>query len=75
MLGANAAPSRLPSACDAHIDEARATNYDALLLPGGVVNPDQLRGNSKAVQFVKDFVQAGKPIAVICDGAGEMLSR
>jgi protease I len=53
---------------DAHVDEARAADYDALLLPGGVANPDQLRANPKAVQFVKDFVQAGKPIAVICHG-------
>jgi protease I len=53
---------------DAHVDEARASDYDALLLPGGVANPDQLRADPKAVQFVKDFVQAGKPIAVICHG-------
>jgi protease I len=53
---------------DAHVDEARAADYDALLLPGGVASPDQLRTNPKAVQFVKDFVQASKPIAVICHG-------
>jgi protease I len=50
------------------LEEARAEEYDALLLPGGVMNPDKLRANPKAVQFVKSFVQAGKPIAAICHG-------
>ena len=53
---------------DVPVDSANAANYDALLLPGGVANPDQLRGNPKAVQFVKQFVQSGKPIGVICHG-------
>ena len=53
---------------DVPVEEAKAEEFDALLLPGGVANPDQLRGNRKAVQFVKDFVDAGKPIAVICHG-------
>ena len=47
---------------------ANANDYDARLLPGGVANPDQLRTNAKAVQFVKQFVDSGKPIGVICDG-------
>ena len=47
---------------------AKADDFDALLLPGGVANPDQLRANQDAVKFVKDFVQAGKPIAAICHG-------
>lgn len=47
---------------------ARADEYDALLLPGGVMNPDRLRANKTAVQFVKGFVDAGKPIAAICHG-------
>ncbi|HVL37298.1 MAG TPA: type 1 glutamine amidotransferase domain-containing protein [Burkholderiales bacterium] len=53
---------------DAPLDEARSADYDALLLPGGVASPDQLRALPKAVQFVREFVQAGKPIAVICHG-------
>jgi protease I len=53
---------------DVALDEADAGNYDALLLPGGVANPDQLRMNPKAVAFVKAFFDAGKPIAAICHG-------
>lgn len=53
---------------DMPLDEARAEDYDALLLPGGVANPDQLRTSAKAVQFVKEFVEAGKPVGVICHG-------
>lgn len=53
---------------DRKLDEARADEYDALLLPGGVMNPDKLRMNKTAVQFVKAFVDAGKPIAAICHG-------
>lgn len=48
------------------LDEAKADEYDALLLPGGVMNPDKLRMNPTAVRFVKAFVDAGKPIAAIC---------
>jgi protease I len=50
------------------LDEARAENYDALMLPGGVMNPDHLRMDQKAVQFVKSFFLAGKPVAAICHG-------
>ena len=53
---------------DVDIDEATPGDYDALLLPGGVANPDQLRTNPKAVQFVKHFVESGKPVGVICHG-------
>ena len=53
---------------DVPVDAANADEFDALLLPGGVANPDQLRGNPKAVQFVKRFVESGKPIGVICHG-------
>ena len=53
---------------DVPLDEANADEFDALLLPGGVANPDQLRGQPKAVQFVKSFVDSGKPIGVICHG-------
>ena len=47
---------------------ARAEDYDALLLPGGVMNPDRLRMDPRAVQFVRRFFDDGKPIAVICHG-------
>jgi protease I len=53
---------------DRQLDAANADEYDALLLPGGVMNPDRLRANERAVQFVKSFVNSGKPIAAICHG-------
>jgi protease I len=53
---------------DVALDSANADQYDALLLPGGVMNPDKLRANVKAVQFVKQFVDSGRPIAAICHG-------
>jgi protease I len=53
---------------DKDLSEADAEDYDALVLPGGVMNPDKLRMEPKAVQFVKDFVDAKKPIAAICHG-------
>ena len=53
---------------DRPLDQANVDQYDALLLPGGVMNPDHLRMNATAVAFVKRFVEAGKPIAVICHG-------
>jgi protease I len=56
-------------AVDRSLDDVRADDYDALLLPGGVMNPDRLRMNPKAVQLVKQFFDDGKPIAVICHGA------
>lgn len=55
-------------AVDRRLDEARPEEYDALLLPGGVMNPDKLRANAAAVRFVKHFVDSGKPIAAICHG-------
>jgi len=51
---------------DVQLDAADANNYDALLLPGGVANPDQLRMLPKAVRFVKSFFEQGKPVAAIC---------
>ena len=48
--------------------DADAGDFDGLVLPGGVANPDQLRMNDDAVRFVKDFFEAGKPVAVICHG-------
>jgi protease I len=50
------------------LDEARPSDYDALVLPGGVINPDHLRMEPKAVSFVKEFAQSGKPLAAICHG-------
>ena len=55
------------------VGEARADAYDALLLPGGTVNPDQLRMNADAVGFVKVFAGTGKPIAAICHGPWTLL--
>lgn len=51
---------------DRVIDDAAIDDYDALVLPGGVANPDALRMNDKAVAFVKAFVDSGKPVAAIC---------
>ena len=53
---------------DVQLDEANSADYDALLLPGGVMNPDKLRANPDAVNFVKSFFDAGKPVAAICHG-------
>ena len=53
---------------DRNVDSASASDYDALMIPGGVMNPDKLRMNQKAVQFVREFFQAAKPIASICHG-------
>jgi protease I len=53
---------------DRTVGEARADDYDALVLPGGVGNPDTLRTDDDAVRFVRDFVESGKPVAVICHG-------
>jgi protease I len=51
---------------DRLIDDADAEDYDALMIPGGVGNPDQLRADENAVAFVRAFSEAGKPIAAIC---------
>ena len=53
---------------DRTIEEVDASEYDALLIPGGVGNPDQLRGDENVVSFVRDFFEAGKPVASICHG-------
>jgi len=53
---------------DTVIDDARVDSYDALVLPGGVANGDFIRGDDRAVRFVKQFVISGKPVAVICHG-------
>jgi len=53
---------------DVAISKANAADYDALVLPGGVMNPDKLRQNTMAVDFVRNIADAGKPIAAICHG-------
>ncbi|WP_446743948.1 type 1 glutamine amidotransferase domain-containing protein [Silvibacterium acidisoli] len=53
---------------DKALDQARVSDYDALVLPGGVLNPDHLRMEPKAVAFVKEFAQSGKTVAAICHG-------
>ena len=53
---------------DMTIDQANADDFDALILPGGVRNPDHLRGNARAIQLIKDFAGQGKPVAAICHG-------
>ena len=53
---------------DKTVEEVSPDDYDALLIPGGVGNPDQLRGDENAVAFVRAFHEAGKPMAVICHG-------
>jgi len=50
------------------LNQARTEDYDGLLLPGGVHNPDTLRMNTQAIDFVKSFFEAGKPVAAICHG-------
>jgi protease I len=55
-------------AVDLPLKSADASKYDALLLPGGVMNPDQLRMNPDAVKFVKSFFDERKPVAAICHG-------
>jgi protease I len=53
---------------DRKVAQADAADYDGLVLPGGVANPDFLRGDEKAVGFVRDFFDQGKPVGVICHG-------
>jgi len=53
---------------DVQIDAANPEEYDALVVPGGVLNPDKTRINEKCIAFVKHFLNAGKPVAAICHG-------
>ena len=53
---------------DVNVADAKFDDYDALMLPGGVMNPDKLRMNNDAVEFAKQFLDAGKPVAAICHG-------
>lgn len=53
---------------DKLVDQVTASDFDALVLPGGVRSPDKLRTNPKAVEFVRGFMEADKPVAAICHG-------
>ena len=53
---------------DRTLEEAEADDYDGLVLPGGVANPDQLRTDARAIRFVQDIFASGKPVGVICHG-------
>ena len=53
---------------DKVVSDVKADNYDALMLPGGVINPDKLRRSKEAIEFAKDFLETGKPVAAICHG-------
>lgn len=59
---------------DLTLDEARPDDFDAVLMPGGALNADSLRVNRKAQDFVRQFDQAGKPLAVICHGPWLLVS-
>lgn len=59
---------------DKELSAVNADDFDALLLPGGVSNPDTLRMNTQAVEFVKKFAQAHKPIAAICHGPWTLIN-
>ena len=58
---------------DKKLDEANPDDYDGLMLPGGVLNPDKLRMNEKAVAFIRHFLEVGKPLGVICHGPQTMI--
>lgn len=53
---------------DMLVEDARAEDFDALVLPGGVRNPDALRTNAKVIALIRDFASSGKPVAAICHG-------
>jgi protease I len=53
---------------DVPLDKAAAEDYDALVLPGGVINPDRMRVNQDCVDFAQQFLEEGKPVAAICHG-------
>jgi protease I len=53
---------------DVPLDQAKVDDFDALVLPGGQINPDKLRGIDKAVSFTREFIEKGKPVGAICHG-------
>ncbi|HYH53945.1 MAG TPA: DJ-1/PfpI family protein, partial [Solirubrobacterales bacterium] len=58
---------------DRAVGDADADDYDGLVLPGGVASPDQLRTEAEAVEFVRAFFAAGKPVGVICHGPSTLI--
>lgn len=58
---------------DKTVNEVNARDYDALVLPGGVMNPDNLRRDQKVLSFVRDFFKQGKPVGAICHGAWTLI--
>ncbi|AFL82092.1 intracellular protease, PfpI family [Aequorivita sublithincola DSM 14238] len=56
------------------IENAKVADYNALVLPGGVINPDKLRRNKHALKFVQDFFEQKKPVAAICHGPQTLIS-
>ena len=59
---------------DYSLDEVNASDYNALMLPGGVINPDKLRREEKALDFVRDFFKQSKPVAAICHAGWTLIS-
>jgi len=59
---------------DKHISDARVEDYHALLLPGGVINPDQLRTDEDSINFIKDFFKHKKPVSAICHGLQSLIN-
>ena len=53
---------------DVNLRDANPFDYDALMIPGGVINPDKMRTQKEYVNFAKDFMESGKPVAAICHG-------
>ncbi len=66
VVGMNHTDKGSPVTVDLTLEEADASDFDGLLIPGGLYNPDTLRSTPAAVQFTRDFADAGKPIAAIC---------
>jgi protease I len=58
---------------DKEVSDAQPDDYDAVVLPGGVMNPDKLRQSSKALDFLKQFIKTGKTVAAICHGAQTLI--
>lgn len=61
-------------AVDKEVSDADAGDYDGLVLPGGVINPDLLRLNADAIKFITAFFEAGKPVAAICHGPQSLIT-
>lgn len=59
---------------DLTLEQAKPDDFDGLLLPGGVINPDKLRGSEEAINFIRHFVKSGKPIAAICHGPWTLIN-